>query len=151
MDESEGIEMARAPRARGGLEREVLLCLAATRAPMTAADVQAEIGGLAYTTVMTTLSRLYEKGAIGRALRGRAYEYILTGGTTTAQANMTAHQMLKLLDEESDRASALTRFVAELRPEDGQMLTDLLEQSPPAEQPKRRSKSRSVSKPGDTK
>ena len=42
---------------------------------------------------------------------------------------MTAHQMLKLLDEEADRASVLTRFVAELKPEDEQLLTDLLERT----------------------
>ena len=68
-------------RARGSLEREVLMCLAAAGRPLTAADVQAEIGGLAYTTVMTTLSRLHAKGAIERTLRGRAYEYTLVGGT----------------------------------------------------------------------
>lgn len=115
-------------RARGSLEREVLLCLAAARAPLTAAAVQAEIGDLAYTTVMTTLSRLHAKGAIERTLQGRAYEYTLVGGTKAAQTNMTAHQMLKLLDEESDRASVLTRFVAELKPEDEALLAGLLEQ-----------------------
>jgi predicted transcriptional regulator len=123
-------------RARGSLEREVLLCLAAAKGPLTAADVQAEIGGLAYTTVMTTLSRLHGKGAIERTMAGRAYEYTLVGGTKAAQTNMTAHQMLKLLDEESDRASVLTRFVAELKPEDEKLLNDLLERVPGARSPK---------------
>src|ERR1700712_4626105 len=99
-------------RARGSLEREVLLCLAAAKGPLTAADVQVEIGGLAYTTVMTTLSRLHAKAAIDRTLRGRAYEYTLVGGTQAAQSNMTAHQMVRLLDDEADRTSVLTRFVA---------------------------------------
>jgi predicted transcriptional regulator len=66
-------------RARGTLEREVLLCLAAAAHPLTAAEVQSEIGGLAYTTVMTTLSRLHAKGALERELQGRAYEYTLVG------------------------------------------------------------------------
>jgi predicted transcriptional regulator len=125
-------------RARGSLEREVLMCLAAARRPLTAADVQAEIGGLAYTTVMTTLSRLHGKGAIERTLQGRAYEYTLVGGTAAAQSNMTAHQMLKLLGEETDRASVLTRFVAELAPEDEKLLTALLERTPAKQSPKRR-------------
>jgi predicted transcriptional regulator len=119
-------------RARGRLEHEVLLCLAAANGPLTAADVQNEIGGLAYTTVMTTLSRLHAKAAIERTLRGRAYEYTLVGGTQAAQSNMKAHQMVKLLDEEADRASVLTRFVAALKPEDEQLLTDLLERGPAA-------------------
>jgi predicted transcriptional regulator len=123
-------------RARGSLEREVLLCLAAAKGPLTAATVQAEIGGLAYTTVMTTLSRLHGKGAIERTLQGRAYEYTLVGGTQAAQYNMTAHQMVKLLDEESDRASVLTRFVAALKPEDEALLTDLLERAPVARESK---------------
>lgn len=136
-------------RARGRLEHEVLLCLAAAKGPVTAADVQAEIGGLAYTTVMTTLSRLYAKAAIERTLRGRAYEYTLVGGTQAAQSNMTAHQMVKLLDEEDDRASVLTRFVAALGPEDEQLLTDLLERTSAdgSIKPGRASGSRSKSRP----
>src|ERR1700710_448354 len=123
-------------------EREVLLCLAAASGPLTASAVQSEIGGLAYTTVMTTLSRLHAKAAIERTLRGRAYEYTLVGGTRAAQSNMTAHQMVKLLDEEADRASVLTRFVAALKPEDEQLLTDLLERTPVARSSKPGSKSR---------
>ena len=118
------------PRARGSLESEILACLATAGQPLTPAQVQAEIGGdLAYTTVMTTLSRLYAKGALERAATGRAYAYTLFGGTDLARSNMTAHQMLKLLDEEADRASVLTRFVAELKPEDEKLLTDLLERA----------------------
>jgi predicted transcriptional regulator len=115
-------------RARGALEREVLACLAAARRPLTPAQVQADLGGdLAYTTVMTTLSRLHAKRAIDRNAAGRAYEYSLVGGTEGARSNMTAHHMLKLLDEEADRAGVLTRFVAELKPEDGALLAALLD------------------------
>jgi predicted transcriptional regulator len=117
------------PRARGTLEHEVLMCLAAAGRPLTAAEVQAEIGGLAYTTVMTTLSRLHAKRALERTLQGRAYEYTLVGGTERARSNMAAHQMLRLLDDETDRASVLTRFVAELQPEDERLLTELLERA----------------------
>ena len=47
-------------RPRGALEREVLACLAAAGGPLSPGDVLAELGGgLAYTTVMTTLSRLH--------------------------------------------------------------------------------------------
>jgi predicted transcriptional regulator len=118
-----------AARPRGALEAEVLGCLAAAGGPMTAGQVRASLGGgLAYTTVMTTLARLHGKGAIERHRAGRAFGYSLVGGPDRARSNITAHQMLKLLEDESDRASALSAFVAELRPEDERLLTELLEQ-----------------------
>lgn len=117
-----------AGRSRGALEREVIACLAAAGRPMTAAQVRAELSGdLAYTTVMTTLSRLHAKNAIERVPQGRAYAYSLSGGAATAQANVAAHRMLRLLDRETDRAAVLTRFVGDLHPEDEQLLTELLQ------------------------
>ncbi|MCW2523390.1 MAG: transcriptional repressor, CopY family, partial [Frankiales bacterium] len=66
---------------------------------------------------------------------GRAYAYSLVGGTQGARSNMTAHQMLKLLDEESDRVGVLTRFVAELDPADEKVLASLIDR---AKKPPRR-------------
>jgi predicted transcriptional regulator len=114
-------------RSRGALEREIVACLASADRPMTPAEVQAGLGrDLAYTTVMTTLSRLYEKRALDRVQRGRAFGYSLAGDVEGARANVTAHQMHKLLADGTDRASVLTRFVAELDPADEQLLADLL-------------------------
>lgn len=127
-------------RARGALEQEVLACLAAARRPLTAAQVQAELDDdLAYTTVMTTLSRLYAKHALQRSPAGRAFAYTLAGGTRGAQSNMTAHQMLKLLDGQPDRAGVLSRFVGALDAKDEQLLIRLLEQAaePPAPAPRK--------------
>jgi predicted transcriptional regulator len=116
-----------ASRSRGALEREVIACLAAAARPMTAAEVRAELSGdLAYTTVMTTLSRLHAKNAIERVPQGRAYAYSLAGDASTARANVAAHRMLRLLDDATDRAAVLTRFVGDLRPNDEQLLTELL-------------------------
>jgi predicted transcriptional regulator len=125
--------MARSrPRPRGSLEAEVLACLAAAGAGLTAAEVQADLGAdLAYTTVMTTLSRLHAKGALDRVAEGRAYRYQLVGGTDGARSNMTAHQMLRLLDDQADHAGVLSRFVAELGPEDERVLTRLLGSAAP--------------------
>ena len=114
-------------RDRGGLEREVLACLAAAGRPLTAAEVLAELGGdLAYTTVMTTLARLHAKHALTREQDGRAYAYSLAGDEQAAQASVTAFRMRRLLDRDSDRAGVLARFVADLSPEDERLLTDLL-------------------------
>jgi predicted transcriptional regulator len=114
-------------RSRGDLERDVLACLAAAGRPMTATEVQSELGGqLAYTTVMTTLSRLFEKRALNRELRGRAFSYTLSGGTAGALSNVTAHRMHRLLEAGQDRAGVLARFVADLSPEDERLLAELL-------------------------
>jgi len=127
----------RRSRTSGSLEREVIACLAATGAPMTPAEVQAELGDhLAYTTVMTTLFRLYEKQALTRTARGRAYAYELVGGTEGARASVTAHQMHRLLDGDQDRASVLSRFVDSLDAETGSLLRDLLEQGEAPVKPK---------------
>jgi predicted transcriptional regulator len=107
-----------------------LACLAAAGRPLTPAQVQAELAsGLAYTTVMTTLARLAGKHALQRTPQGRGYAYSLTDGPEGARANVTAHQMLKLLDAGSDRAGVLTRFVADLNPEDERLIADLLARS----------------------
>ena len=61
-----------ARRPAGGLEAEVLAALWAIGRPLTPREVQRELGGeLAYTTVMTTLTRLHDKGAVDRQI-GRA-------------------------------------------------------------------------------
>ncbi len=117
-------------RPRGALEREILACLALADRPLSPAEVRAELGDqLAYTTVMTTLSRLHAKGAISRQPAGRGYAYALTGGPAEAQASMTAHRMLKLLEAGSDRERVLSRFIADLSHDDERLLGDLLADS----------------------
>jgi predicted transcriptional regulator len=103
---------------------------------MSPGEVRAELGDqLAYTTVMTTLSRLHAKGAVSRAQAGRGFAYELRGGPADAQASMTARRMLALLQGGGDRAGVLSRFVADLSPEDEQLLSDLLADSGPVPGP----------------
>jgi predicted transcriptional regulator len=118
-------------RPRGALEREVLACLAAADRPLTAGEVLADLGGaLAYTTVMTTLTRLQAKGVLTRELSGRAYVYAVAGDPAQVEASLTAHRMRRVLDAGSDRAGVLARFVADLSPEDERLLSDLLAADP---------------------
>jgi len=123
-------------RPRGALEREVLACLAAAGGALAPGEVLAGLGDsrLAYTTVMTTLSRLHAKGAVTREPAGRGYVYALRGDTgDDAQASMTARRMLKLLEGRPDRASVLSQFIADLSPADEQLLTGLLADGRPAD------------------
>jgi predicted transcriptional regulator len=109
-------------RRRGILEQEVIAALAAAAEPMTPARVRDVLGdGLAYTTVMTVLARLHDKGLVTRQRSGRAYAY----AALTDQAEVTARQMQRLLDA-GDRAAVLSRFVGALSDADERLLIGLL-------------------------
>ena len=116
-------------RARGALEQEVLACLAAAGRPLTTTEVQAGLDdNLAYTTVMTALTRLHAKGVLTRQPAGRAFTYRLAAAMDAIPASLTARGMRRLLDSGPDRASVLASFVADLRPEDERILSGLLEE-----------------------
>lgn len=107
------------------LEQEIVAALAAAGEPMTPAQVRDLLGGdLAYTTVMTVLARLAEKGQLTRDRVGRAYAY----RAVRDEAEVTARQMQRLLDSGDDRAAVLSRFVGVLSEEDERLLLDLLRQ-----------------------
>ena len=109
-------------RERGELANEVLAALAAADTPLIPAQVLAELGGdLAYTTVMTTLVRLHEKGAVTRERVGRAYAY-----TPADTATVTARRMHRVLDSGEDRENVLARFLDELDPDEVPVLARLL-------------------------
>ena len=59
----------------GALELRVLDALWARRAPATVRDLEPAFGGVAYTTLMTTLDRLYRKGVLAREKAGRRFSY----------------------------------------------------------------------------
>jgi predicted transcriptional regulator len=92
----------------GSLEAAVLDVLWHTDEPMTVREVLAELNRsrsapFAYTTVMTVLARLAEKGALTRQRRGRGYAYSPTGPDPAALA------VRSVLTEHGD--AALAHFV----------------------------------------
>jgi predicted transcriptional regulator len=60
----------------GPLETRLLELLWAQRDPATVARIRGALPELAYTTIMTTLDRLYRKGLLLRAKDGRAFAYV---------------------------------------------------------------------------
>lgn len=112
-------------RSRGSLERDIHAILAASAQPMTSAQVRDALDReLAYTTVMTVLARLYEKGEVTRQPVGRGYAY--TGIQDSAE--LAARRMRRLLDAEgADRSAVLMRFVDNLAPDDEHLLRSLLD------------------------
>ncbi|WP_103348864.1 BlaI/MecI/CopY family transcriptional regulator [Amycolatopsis sp. CA-128772] len=110
-------------RARGELEAEVLAVLWAADGPLAPADVQARLGGdLAYTTVVTILSRLHDKGMASREKQGRSFRY----HAVDDEPGLAARRMTKVLDGEPDRHSVLARFVSTLSETDEQLPRKLL-------------------------
>jgi predicted transcriptional regulator len=59
----------------GPLEWQVLEALWARRTPATVRDLAPSFPDAAYTTLMTTLDRLFRKGVLGREKSGRAFLY----------------------------------------------------------------------------
>lgn len=119
----------RKPRGQGPLESAVLAIVAAA-GQVTVVDVQRQLPGeLAYTTVMTTLSRLADKGALTQSRAGRAFTYSLAVPPESVDDAVTARQMRRLLSDGSDSAGVLARFVAELDPAEERLLAELLHRS----------------------
>ncbi|MFE1174426.1 BlaI/MecI/CopY family transcriptional regulator [Streptomyces sp. NPDC058773] len=120
-----GRERARR-RGQGQLEAQVLAALHEASGPATAAWVQDRLGGdLAYTTVMTILSRLHTKQAVTRERSGRAYVWT----PAADEAGLAALRMHRVLDGEPDRDAVLTSFVSALSTHDEQLLRALLDRA----------------------
>jgi predicted transcriptional regulator len=101
----------------------VLGALWAADGPLVPAEVQAAIGGeLAYTTVMTILVRLHDKGLIERAKRGRAFAY----RPLVAEREVIAEELQRLLGRGHDRSAVLQGLVDVLDPADEKTLQSLL-------------------------
>ncbi|MFE3037253.1 BlaI/MecI/CopY family transcriptional regulator [Streptomyces canus] len=125
MEEREdgGARGASGRRARGELESDVLAALWAADGPLTAGQVREALpGDLAYTTVLTILSRLHDKEMLVRRREGRGYAY----EPVRDEASHTAQRMRSLLEGGSDREAVLARFVSELSAQDEHVLHQLL-------------------------
>ena len=112
-------------RAAGELEAAVLAVLQAAGAPLSPGEVRDRLGGgLAYTTVVTILSRLYGKGVLDRRKAGRAFLY----APVADEPGLAARRMTQVLDAEPDREAVLARFVSGLSGQDEELLRRMLGQ-----------------------
>ncbi|HEX4256732.1 MAG TPA: BlaI/MecI/CopY family transcriptional regulator [Streptosporangiaceae bacterium] len=110
-------------RGAGELAGEVLGILQTAGVPLSPADVRQRLGGdLAYTTVVTILSRLHAKGVLDRERAGRAFRY----SPVADEPGLAARQMASVLAAGADREAVLARFVSNLSDEDEQALRRML-------------------------
>jgi predicted transcriptional regulator len=120
-----------ARRAAGELEAEVLRILRQAGAPLSAGEVRQRLaagphgdrqqGDLSYSTVVTIMSRLYDKGLLARRRAGRGFTY-----TPLDEASLAASRMSQALGSELDHDAVLSRFVSGLSGRDARLLRQLL-------------------------
>lgn len=109
----------------GELENQVLEVLWTAGEPMTPGAVHEVVVAdrdLAYTTVMTILTRLWEKGELTRHKQGRAYAYEPVVG----REQRVAQRMQAVLGAAEDHALALNAFADALPDEQRAALREAL-------------------------
>ncbi len=80
---------------------------------------------LAYTTVMTTMDRLYKKGLLKRRKVGKAYIYVPSLTEHEYQEQLTQHLLGMVLNEDKNSGAVLSHFVDAVSDADEQMLDRL--------------------------
>jgi predicted transcriptional regulator len=116
--------MSRGRRPDGALEDAVLHVLWSHDEPLLPSSIREELPmDLAYTSVATVLVRLVEKGIVGREAIGNAYGYF----AAVDEATLIARRMTAVLEQSSDRRTALAGFVGSLGKRDAKLLRALLD------------------------
>lgn len=113
-----------ARRPMGALEDHVMTYLWAVERAAAPEVHQAVAPDLAYTTVTTVLTRLWEKGRVDRNRRGRSFVY----SPVRSEAEHRADSMTTTLGAAVDRAAVLSSFVDGLTASDVEVLRDLLDE-----------------------
>lgn len=106
--------------ALGSLERQVMDVMWASDR-LVVRDVQARLARpVAYTTVMTTLDRLFKKGFVARTRQGRAFSYVAAQTREQVKAAVASGVLEGLLSNGSGAAMPiLSNLVDAVGREDG--------------------------------
>lgn len=113
-------------RPSGALEADVLRHLRAQPAGLTPRELRDRLADerfdLAYTTVATSLTRLWEKGEVTRQPSGRTFRYV----ALRDEAKSVAVEMRSLLAGTRNRRATLASFVSALSTKEERTLRLLL-------------------------
>ncbi|HWI18319.1 MAG TPA: BlaI/MecI/CopY family transcriptional regulator [Vicinamibacterales bacterium] len=110
----------------GPLEIRVLEALWERGAASCVRDVQPQFPGIAYTTLMTTLDRLYRKGALTREKSGRAFYYRPKSSKHELLSHLTGSTLATLLPVDSAAMRPiLSMFVDTVSERDSGLLDEL--------------------------
>jgi predicted transcriptional regulator len=110
----------------GPLEIRVLQALWARRSPACVKDLQPEFPGVAYTTLMTTLDRLFRKGTLSRAKSGRAFYYEPNATRDQLLSDLAGSAFATMLPDDASAARPiLSMFVDTVGRRDEALLDEL--------------------------
>jgi predicted transcriptional regulator len=110
-------------RPDGALEADILGVLWGADEALTPGEVNEILDtDLAYTTVMTVLTRLWKKGLVERVAQGRGFAYV----PVMSESELATQKMTETLAASGDRASVLAGFVGALSKRDVGQLRRLL-------------------------
>jgi predicted transcriptional regulator len=114
----------------GPLEIQALEALWKARREATVKDLRDFFPGVAYTTLMTTLDRLYKKGVLSRRKAGRAFLYAPVSSRERLEQVLAAEALDAILGSFESRTSIrplLSTFVAAVSRRDELFLDELEE------------------------
>ncbi|MCZ7458773.1 BlaI/MecI/CopY family transcriptional regulator [Streptomyces sp. WMMC940] len=123
------------PRQLGELEDAVMTRIWQWNRPVTVREVLEDLQqerSIAYTTVMTVMDNLHQKGWVRREVEGRAYRYT----AVSTRAAYSAALMNEAWSKSDNPAAALVAFFGMMSPEQRQELRDAIRvvQRDPAEE-----------------
>ena len=95
-------------------------------AGLSVREAQAALpGDLAYTTVMTTLDRLFKKGLLARARHGRGYRYVAGTSREVFAASLLRRWLDRLLGRDRSPRPLLSTLVDAVGEHDRALLPEL--------------------------
>src|ERR1041384_1314274 len=110
----------------GPLEQRVLDALWARNGSVCVRDLHSAFPGIAYTTLMTTLDRLYRKNILDRTKYGRAFFYTPRMNRAELQAALDAKALQQALARDvSSLRPLLSSFVNAVGDRDQRLLDEL--------------------------
>ncbi|MEU2156473.1 BlaI/MecI/CopY family transcriptional regulator [Streptomyces sp. NPDC019396] len=113
------------PRQLGELEDAVMTRIWQWNRPVTVREVLEDLQqerSIAYTTVMTVMDNLHQKGWVRREVEGRAYRYT----AVSTRAAYSAALMNEAWSKSDSPAAALVAFFGMMSPEQREALQDAI-------------------------
>jgi len=112
-------------RQLGPLEHELMQALWAAGDATVRELVDDSVVDGAYTTIMTTLDRLYKKGLLERSAEGRAFRYRPKQSESELQQGVVAAGLRELLSGSNSKEAPLSFLVETITEHDAALLDGL--------------------------
>ena len=112
-------------KSLGSLERDVM-ALVWRRGELNVRDACDDLGSIvAYTTVMTTMDRLFKKGLLARRKVGRAFVYRATASRAEVEGAVATELVHSLLQRDGEPLPILSSLVDAVSDRDRALLDEL--------------------------